>query len=403
MITFKIVTIIIILVIAILYTIYITVTKLKKKKKEKHISLSGGNTLDLLYFEPSTNKMHFPINITDKPPSKLTFKEIESTCLNLNKFYDENSSFKKKYVNISLLLQPIQRLFIKYDLVGKVQMTNAFIKLIEIVSLIDSQLLTIISKNNNELTHFDIASAPGMFVIALQHYYKHKYKDIKYNWKACSYIEKGTTLLGDDYQLFKKNPTRFINMDVTNEDNIKKCISKKDKYIFVTGDIGEIHGYDKLQEYDHFVLQYGQMILAINLCAKGGIIFLKMYTIITDNCIGIVKIIEKYFDKVMICKPRSSRIMNSETYILAFGRNDKDSSNELLTISNFSMHISDEERQKYYQFFWKLSHLRLYLVKYMIELLEKYKTVEEIRNSESYKKYSENFDTLVQLLKRISI
>jgi hypothetical protein len=66
------------------------------------------------------------------------------------------------------------------------------------------------------------------------------------------------------------------------------------------------------------------MALALNLCATGGSMFLKMYTYATEESTYLVDTLTNYFEQVSICKPYTSRIINDESYITCIGRNGND-------------------------------------------------------------------------------
>jgi hypothetical protein len=71
-------------------------------------------------------------------------------------------------------------------------------------------------------------------------------------------------------------------------------------------------------------VQWGQMVLAVRLVEEGGICFLKMYTYAFHESVLIVDILSTFFEKLEIVKPYASRIVNDESYIICYNRNDKD-------------------------------------------------------------------------------
>jgi hypothetical protein len=176
---------------------------------------------------------------------------------------------------------------------------------------------------NNTLTMYDVAGAPGMFVFAT-HYFCNK-RNITLDWQTCS-LEKSVneTALEDRYELYKNNPEHYMGCDVTNEKDIKNVLTKMNrKFSLVTGDIGAFYDkYDELQEYNQLDLQWGQMVLALNLVEKGGIMYLKMYSLITQQTMYLLDTLACYFEKVYICKPRTSRLLNFESYLICINRND---------------------------------------------------------------------------------
>jgi hypothetical protein len=194
-------------------------------------------------------------------------------------------------------------------------MTNAFMKMWE--------FLKYIKLNSESLTLLDIAGAPGMFVIAADNYLRKNYDGKELDWYSCSL--SGGSALEDKYGLYKNNPERYMDCDVTNEDDLKKCIEKFPKCMLVTGDIGMFHDddFNKLQEESHFDVQYGQMVLALNMVERGGNCFLKMYTYVYNETLLILDILCQYFKKIEVVKPLTSRIINDESYIICHERNDK--------------------------------------------------------------------------------
>ena len=50
--------------------------------------------------------------------------------------------------------------------------------------------------------------------------------------------------------------------------------------------------------------------------------YLKMYSLITQQTMYLLDTLACYFEKVYICKPRTSRLLNFESYIICINRND---------------------------------------------------------------------------------
>lgn len=243
----------------------------------------------------------------------------------LTKMWDEDEKLRSLMPRITVFSHPFE--IISSTVTSSfipdckpMKITNAFMKMWEFLEFITDELK--IFKPTKELKMFDVAGAPGMFIIATEQFLQKRFPDVKLNWHTCS-LEGGTALT-DQYTLFKNNPERYQSCDVTKEEDIKSCL-KKGKFPLVTGDIGIFHDntWNKLQEEYQLSIQWGQMILALNLCEKDGLMFLKMYSFATYENVYLLDVLTKYFDKVYICKPYTSRILNSESYIICIGRNDK--------------------------------------------------------------------------------
>ena len=175
--------------------------------------------------------------------------------------------------------------------------------------------------NHQVLTMYDVAGAPGMFVLAADFFFRKRNIDL--DWHACSLINtEENHALEDNYNLFKDNPDRFTPCDVTSETDIRNCLKDNRKYMLVTGDIGAWYeSYDILQEFQQLDLEWGQMVLALNLCAEHGVMYLKMYTVITTETAYLMDTLTRFFKEVYITKPRTSRILNNESYIICVDRN----------------------------------------------------------------------------------
>jgi len=286
------------------------------------------------------------------PALKLTYRKVKSAILYLDKFYDKNKEFKKQFYSIRNTLHPFGslRLYINSTLVGKQKATNAFMKMYEFLEIFHPKF--------NSL--FDIASSPGMFVIAAAHKRLSTYGD-KLKWDACSYIPPSESIyLQDDYSLFSSNKDHFYNVNVLEDKDCQNLLKKVKKYDLVTGDIGSNHGYNDLQEDIHRTLQYRQAYLALNLVNKGGSIFLKMYTCINNNTIYLINVLSKHFEKFYLWKPYTSRILNNEIYIVGINKNDKIPDLDLNWKESYPI---QENTQIFYNFFYKLAKKRLDLVK----------------------------------------
>jgi hypothetical protein len=192
------------------------------------------------------------------------------------------------------------------------KVTNAFLKMVEFIRYIEKKQSEFFKVG--ELSMFDIAGAPGMFIFGTEY----ALPDVKLDWKACS-LGSGSGLKGE-YDLYKNNRERYQDCDVTKEEDVRNCLNwaGKGRFRLVTGDIGMYHDDDfsKLQEEKQMDVQWGQMVLAINLVEEGGICFLKMYTYAFRESVLIVDILSTFFEKLEIVKPYASRIVNDESYII---------------------------------------------------------------------------------------
>jgi 23S rRNA U2552 (ribose-2'-O)-methylase RlmE/FtsJ len=173
--------------------------------------------------------------------------------------------------------------------------------------------------NNNNTTKitkmFDIAGAPGQFILCADQYFREHHLE----WRSCS-IESNnnnSNNLQDIYGVYKNNPARYIKCDVLNESDLQRIIDQYTDWAeLVTGDIGIDHTDDDFQEETHVDLQWGQMVLALNVCKLGGTMILKMFSLISDESQYLCDILTRHFEEVHVVKPKTSRILNHETYLI---------------------------------------------------------------------------------------
>ena len=68
------------------------------------------------------------------------------------------------------------------------------------------------------------------------------------------------------------------------------------------------------------------MVLALNMVQKGGMVFIKMFTYVTEESHYLIDTLSQYFEQIYLTKPFTSRLTTDESYILCINRNDKDCS-----------------------------------------------------------------------------
>lgn len=95
---------------------------------------------------------------------------------------------------------------------------------------------------------------------------------------------------------------------------------RDEKALFVTGD----GGFDFSDDYEHqettaLPLILAQMCIGLQCIDKGGIMILKIFDCFTLPTIQILWVFHQMFEKFQVIKPATSRVCNSEKYIVAQG------------------------------------------------------------------------------------
>jgi 23S rRNA U2552 (ribose-2'-O)-methylase RlmE/FtsJ len=205
-------------------------------------------------------------------------------------------------------------------------LSRSFYKMIEIVNQLDlfSQY------KSHDINTFHLAEGPGGFIEAIA-YLRNNQQDNYYGmtlidpdvnvpgWKkSCNFldnhknvvIETGVTGTGDLLEV----------------DNLKHCYSTyNNKMEIITADGGFDFSIDfNQQETLATKLLFAQVSFAIAMQKKNGHFVLKIFDIFTKTTSDIIYLLSTLYKQVFILKPNTSRLANSEKYIICkFFKGDK--------------------------------------------------------------------------------
>lgn len=217
--------------------------------------------------------------------------------------------YRKKYdIGVKIMYH------IKSNNIGQ-NLTNAGIKLLEIMNYY----------NMKPKHAFFNAELPGSFIFATNYYTKGKI-----DWIASSYVPNNdNTALDDKFGLWKKYPEKWLmnekfNGDITDLKNlewIQEYFITHDKVDFYTSDIGTVIDYTKDPEIEMAQLDLMQAIYGLISLDKGGSMILKQFSFFHKFNIALIAIYASMFEQFYVCKPSTSRPINSETYLIGIGFN----------------------------------------------------------------------------------
>jgi len=228
-------------------------------------------------------------------------------------------------------------------------LSRSFYKLIEI-----SNLLHIMDafNNNKQITTFHLAEGPGGFIEAIK-LLRHNNNDIYY---GMTLIDKNDNIPG-----WKKSKTflsKFSNIiietgedntgDLFNVNNLWYCYNKyKGTMDLITGDGGFDFSVDfNKQEIISTKLIFCQICFALAMQKKGGIFILKIFDIFTEASIDLLYILSSLYEKIIIIKPFTSRLANSERYIVCKNFKLDDSYSIIKRFSNLFPIINSDDQIK---------------------------------------------------------
>ena len=203
------------------------------------------------------------------------------------------------------------------------RITNAGSKIYELINTFHDDIF---KEGMQELVHFDNAAMPGMFPYTINYYVKSRTK-IKYTWYASSLVEsthENSKPLKDSYNLLANYPKNWIMDEKNNGDvmdiEVQKFFSTQPKVDLYTSDIGFDVSVDyNEQETIHSPVNLGQIVSGLLTLKEGGCLITKQYTFYTGFTISLMGYLTKFFDKLYVVKPLTSKPDNSETYLVGVG------------------------------------------------------------------------------------
>lgn len=211
-----------------------------------------------------------------------------------------------------------------------VNVSNAWLKCFELImayGLIDN----IADIHKRSFLHFDNAAFPGSFVVSTHHLVYTLFEKFagKYIWRASSLLnanDQNSAPLEDKYGLYANFRNNWLmhennNGDVLIENNqIDFCKQLGNKVDLYTSDLGfDVSSDYNNQELIQLPANIGQILTGLLTLKKGGSFITKQYTTFEPATVSIMYAVSTFFDEFYLCKPYTSRMANSETYLVGKG------------------------------------------------------------------------------------
>ena len=115
--------------------------------------------------------------------------------------------------------------------------------------------------------------------------------------------------------------TRLHTINLFGGSNDKNGFSEKAD--FITADGGFDWKNENLQEQEAYSLIFSEILLALKSQKSGGNFVLKIFETYTKNTLKLIELVRAFYDEVIIAKPFTSRISNSEKYLVCKGYDRK--------------------------------------------------------------------------------
>lgn len=230
--------------------------------------------------------------------------------------YVEHWDIYKKYTNpyeyIHSLVPEKKMSVSKYK-----PLSRSFYKFIEICHTFD-----ILPDKDVEINSFHLAEGPGGFIEAIIHL--HPNSEDKYIGMTLQSVDLDIPGWKKSNDFLKKNNNIILengpkkNGDLFEIDNLRHCYAKyKNKFDIITGDGGFDFSinFDN-QEEQSSKLIFAQILYALAMQKTGGCFIIKFFDTFTKISLDMLYILSTYYRSVNIIKPNTSRMANSEKYIV---------------------------------------------------------------------------------------
>jgi 23S rRNA U2552 (ribose-2'-O)-methylase RlmE/FtsJ len=265
------------------------------------------------------------LEFDDDLPIK-TYDDLHNISMNLNKIKRAiDTRYYKKWQYITHQLDAYDKLgeylSSNYKITNSDQkVSNAFSKMYEMLTTYQ-----LVPKTADNFKSFHFCEAPGMFIIALNHYIQTKTNILNWQWygnSLCQTTEK--TALTDMHGLIKTNTNKWLigpakSGDIRDLSNIHFFKSKLSEVDFISSDCGIAVNFSDANTYEELIAEtdFAQFINVLNLLKTGGSAIIKTFIpleLASNVCL--IYTLSKLFKSVHLSKPITSRPANSEVYII---------------------------------------------------------------------------------------
>ena len=196
-------------------------------------------------------------------------------------------------------------------------LSRSYFKMIEILNFFN-----LIKKFDNKINTFHLAEGPGGFIEAIAYLRKNKndsYTGITLttqdnsipNWNKCKDIMKKYNNINLEYGIDNDG-------NILSPNNLRSCFLKyRNKMDLITADGGFDFSVDfNNQEKLATNLIFAEICFAILTQKKGGTFILKYFDIFHKMSIDMLYLLNCFYTTITITKPCTSRVANSEKYIV---------------------------------------------------------------------------------------
>ena len=250
--------------------------------------------------------------------SKTLYKYLTDIKNQIDKYIDTWDIYKK-YTNPNEYIHTIVPE--KKTSVSKHKpLSRSFYKFIEICNTFN-----ILPEKHETINSFHLAEGPGGFIEAIIHLHNNENDNyigmtLQSNNPDIPGWKKSQDFLRKHKNISLENGPKK-NGDLFELENLEYCYKEyKNKFDIVTGDGGFDFSinFDN-QEQQSSKLIFAQILFALCTQKQGGIFIIKFFDTFTKISLDMLYILSSYYKTVNIIKPNTSRMANSEKYVVCEG------------------------------------------------------------------------------------
>jgi 23S rRNA U2552 (ribose-2'-O)-methylase RlmE/FtsJ len=338
------------------------VYKLEDNNKKKILDTSNDILFsnNIAYPELSLGFHHYIHQTKDNTGEKINLFENRKKVYLVTSLFEKNIDTKNNTEDNSI--NTALKIFIQKSIVKKNDYVNilsrAFLKLWEMIILFD------LIPEKEDFVSSHLAEGPGSFIQATI-----LYRDLQENLKKIKSSKNdkyyAISLHSDNKHLLiekefinyygKEKPKRLHIFETVSKDEVKRGggnlsdgdltllktinmfaggVSSQTKGFsedsdLVTADGGFKWEKENLQEQEAYKLIFSQIVTALKLNKKGGNFVLKIFDTYTTITLKYLELLKSLYKEVYITKPFTSRISNSEKYVVCKNLINKVSSSDI--------------------------------------------------------------------------
>jgi len=225
----------------------------------------------------------------------------------------------------------------KYPICKLKPLSRSFYKMIELCKTM--QLIEALPVDACKTFHF--AEGPGGFIEAVVHL-RNNLSDVYVGMTLINDQDHGVPGWNKSNLFLENNPSVIIDRgiskdgDILNAENLLDCLDRHNNSCdLVTAD----GGFDFTTNFNHqetvsLKLIFAQMAFALACQKKSGSFILKMFDTFTEASVDILYILSCVYEEVHFIKPYTSRLANSEKYIVCKNFRIADSKTLIIAMYN---------------------------------------------------------------------